>query len=568
MVSYLLCLGEMELRGIFTCDCQYWEVEEFGRRAVEDILMVNATRITLPYKTVGKAPIRLYFFSLLGTFLVRIDTSIAGRLGDGASRTDSCCVDCGQEVEQSTFLQDVHLWRRRFSSHGLTPPQLAMGNWCENLFLMPCVGSFGSCITSVYSENYDPNLENTKERIEAATVVQLDQRRAFNLCYEGHEVLLFGIYPQLERQLLAVYKRNGTEAETGLIPVFPTLTFPNHYSIVTGLYPAYHGIIANWFTDPNSGETFTKRSQEPHWWLGEPLWQTVVKDGLIAATYFWPGSEVKKGSWNCPPKYCQPFNKKVPFEERVDTVLGYFDLPSDEIPSFMTVYFQDPDSQGHRVGPDHPEITEAVANIDRIIGKLITGLEKRGVFDDVNIIMVGDHGMVGTCDGKSLYLEDLAPWIEIPESWVQSYYPLLAIRPPAAVSPALVVKNMTEGLNSSTVRNGKNLKMFLKEDFPARLHYSANYRISPIIGLLDEGFMVEQRNLSQRTCAGAHGYDNAYFSMRTIFIGHGPKFAKGRKVPSFENVQIYNMVTSILNIQGASNNGTDSFANFVLLPNR
>ncbi|KAF9614640.1 hypothetical protein IFM89_019617 [Coptis chinensis] len=338
--------------------------------------------------------------------------------------------------------------------------------------------------------------------------------------------------------------RNGTEAETGLIPVFPTLTFPNHYSIVTGLYPAYHGIIANWFTDPNSGETFTKRSQEPHWWLGEPLWQTVVKHGLIAATYFWPGSEVKKGSWNCPPKYCQPFNKKVPFEERVDTVLGYFDLPSDEIPSFMTVYFQDPDSQGHRVGPDHPEITEAVANIDRIIGKLITGLEKRGVFDDVNIIMVGDHGMVGTCDGKFLYLEDLAPWIEIPESWVQSYYPLLAIRPPAGVSPAIV------------------------EDFPARLHYSANYRISPIIGLLDEGFMVEQRNLSQRTCAGAHGYDNAYFSMRTIFIGHGPKFAKGRKVPSFENVQIYNMVTSILNIQGASNNGTASFSNFVLLPNR
>ncbi|KAF9613997.1 hypothetical protein IFM89_014797 [Coptis chinensis] len=361
--------------------------------------------------------------------------------------------------------------------------------------------------------------------------------------------------------------RNGTEAETGLIPVFPTLTFPNHYAIVTGLYPDYHGIIANWFTDPNSGETFTTRSHEPHWWLGEPLWQTVVKNGLSAATYFWPGSEVKKGSWNCPPKFCPPYNASVPFEERVDTVLGYFDLPSNEIPSFINVYFEDPDSQGHRVGPDDPHITEAVANIDRIIGKLIAGLEKRGVFDDVTIIMVGDHGMAGTCDGKSLYLEDLVPWVQIPESWVQSYYPLLAIRPPAGVSPPEVVKNMTEGLNSSTVRNGKNLKMFLKEDFPARLHYSANYRISPIIGLLDEGFMVEQRNLNQRTCAGAHGYDNAYFSMRTIFIGHGPQFARGRKVPSFENVQIYNMVTSVLNIQGASNNGTASFANSVLLPN-
>ncbi|KAF9589590.1 hypothetical protein IFM89_025873 [Coptis chinensis] len=235
--------------------------------------------------------------------------------------------------------------------------------------------------------------------------------RAFNFCYKGHEVLLFGIYPQLQRQLLAFYKRNCHV--TGL------------YAIVTGLYPAYHGIIANWFTDPNCGETFTTRSHEPHWWLGEALWQTVIKNGLNVATYFWPGSEVKKGSWNCPPKFCPPYNASVPFEERVDTVLGYFDLPSNEIPSFINVYFDDPDSQGHRVGPDDPQITEAVANIDRIIGKLISRLEKRGVFDDATIIMVGDHGMVGTCDGKSLYPEDLAPWVQIPESWVQSYYPLL-----------------------------------------------------------------------------------------------------------------------------------------------
>ncbi|OAY27141.1 ectonucleotide pyrophosphatase/phosphodiesterase family member 3 [Manihot esculenta] len=358
---------------------------------------------------------------------------------------------------------------------------------------------------------------------------------------------------------------NGTEAETGLIPVFPTLTFPNHYSIVTGLYPAYHGIINNHFVDPITGEVFTMRSHEPKWWLGEPVWETVANQGLRAATYFWPGSEVHKGSWNCPDGFCMFYNGSVPFEERVDKILSYFDLPSAEIPVFMTLYFEDPDHQGHQVGPDDPAITEAVAGIDKMIGRLINGLEKRGVFEDVHIIMVGDHGMVGTCDKKLIFLDDLAPWIEIPAEWVQSYTPLLAVRPPPGVAPGSVVGKINEALQSGKVQNGKHLKVYLKEELPSRLQYSASDRIPPIIGLLEEGFKVEQKRTQHQECGGEHGYDNAVFSMRTIFIGHGPQFAKGRKVPSFENVQIYNLVTSILKIQGAPNNGSLSFPGSVLL---
>ncbi|GLT47826.1 hypothetical protein SLA2020_214880 [Shorea laevis] len=361
---------------------------------------------------------------------------------------------------------------------------------------------------------------------------------------------------------------NGTEAEMGLIPVFPSLTFPNHYSIATGLYPAYHGIINNHFVDPDTGETFSMGSHEPKWWLGEPLWETVANHGLKAATYFWPGSEVKKGSWTCPEKLCKFYNGSVPFEERVDTVLSYFDLPSSEIPVFMTLYFEDPDHQGHQVGPDDPEITEAVARIDRMIGRLIDGLEKRGVFEDVSVIMVGDHGMVGTCDKKLIFLDDLAPWIGISKDWVQSYSPLLAIRPPPGYAPSDVVAKMREGLESGKVDNGKNLKVFLKEELPSRLHYVASDRISPIIGLIEEGFKVEQKRSKRQECGGAHGYDNAIFSMRTIFIGHGPQFSRGQKVPSFENVQIYNLVTSILKIQGAPNNGSASFPTSILLPSQ
>ncbi|CAA2991047.1 ectonucleotide pyrophosphatase phosphodiesterase family member 3-like [Olea europaea subsp. europaea] len=360
--------------------------------------------------------------------------------------------------------------------------------------------------------------------------------------------------------------QNGTEADLGLIPVFPTLTFPNHYSIVTGLYPAYHGIIDNHFVDPFTGLTFTMASHDPHWWLGEPLWETVTNHGLKASTYFWPGSEVKKGSWNCPKDYCMYYNGSVPFEERVDTVLSYFDLPNSEIPVFMTLYFEDPDHQGHKVGPDDPQITEAVAGIDKMIGRLIHGLESKGVFEDVNIIMVGDHGMVGTCDKKLIFLDDLAQWIEIPKEWVQSNSPVLAIRPPSDSQPKDIVAKISEGLKSGKVDNGQYLRVYLKEELPIRLHYSDSDRIPPIVGLIEEGFKVEQKRSKRQECGGSHGYDNAFFSMRTIFIAHGPEFARGRKVPSFENVQIYNTVTAILNITGAPNNGTASFAQSILLP--
>lgn len=307
-------------------------------------------------------------------------------------------------------------------------------------------------------------------------------------------------------------------------------------------------------------------NHDSKWWLGNPLWETVADNNLTAATYFWPGAEVIKGSWNCPSRFCRHYNGSVPFEDRVDAILDYFDLPYDEIPVFMTLYFEDPDHQGHQFGPDDDEITNAVARIDALIGRLIKGLEERGVFEDVSIILVGDHGMVGTCDKKLVFLDDLAPWIEIKPDWVHSYSPLLAIRPPGSYSSVDVVEKMNEGLRSGKVEHGDKLNVYLKEDLPERLHYTDSDRIPPIIGLVHEGYMVEMSRTDNKVCGGDHGYDNEIFSMRTIFIGHGPQFERGRKIPSFENVEIYNLITSILNIKGAPNNGSDSFPQSVLLP--
>eukprot|EP01018_Ginkgo_biloba_P021675 Gb_37354 [translate_table: standard] len=430
------------------------------------------------------------------------------------------------------------------------------------MMVITCVSAASACafgflfFTGRDSTSPEPGLGTARPQVkleEPVVILVSSDGFRFGYQYKTHT-------PNLDRLRI-----NGTEAETGMIPVFPSLTFPNHYSIATGLYPAWHGIINNHFRDPKTNETFGMQSHDPKWWLGEPIWETVTKNGLQAATYFWPGSEVVKGPWNCPEGFCQQYNGSVPFEERVDTVLNYFDLPASKRPRFMTLYFEDPDHQGHMVGADDPQITEAVARIDSMMGRLMNGLEQRGILEDVTIIMVGDHGMVGTCDKKLIFLEDLAPWVEISHDWVQSYSPLLAIRPPAGISAADVVAKMKQGLNSDKVANGKYLKVLLKEDLPSRLHYSIGDRIPPIIGLIEEGYKVEQKSYKHQECGGAHGYDNAFFSMRTIFFGHGPQFARGRKIPSFENVQIYNLITSILNIPGAPNNGTLSFPKSVLL---
>ncbi|XP_002973640.2 venom phosphodiesterase 2 isoform X1 [Selaginella moellendorffii] len=360
---------------------------------------------------------------------------------------------------------------------------------------------------------------------------------------------------------------NGTEAFPGMIPVYPSVTFPNHYSIATGLYPAWHGIVANYFRDPvrSSNETFFMGNLNAKWWIGEPIWETVVKNGLEAAVYFWPGSQVVRKSWPCRPEICPSYNKSVPFEERVDAVLGYLDLP--QRPSFIGLYFEEPDEEGHQVGPDAPQISAAITRVDSMIGMLLEGLEKRNILEEVTIIMVGDHGMVGTCDKKLIFLEDLERWIQIPKEWVDSTSPVLAITPPLDVDAKVVVEKMKQGLASGSVANGEFLQVYLKEDLPSRLHYSASDRIQPIIGMVEEGYKVEltRPRKTHTECGGAHGYDNLLVSMRTIFIGHGPQFARGKKVPSFVNVEVYNVIATILGLNGTSNNGTTAFPQSILL---
>src|SRR5690606_34241016 len=200
----------------------------------------------------------------------------------------------------------------------------------------------------------------------------------------------------------------GTRAKW-MLPAYPTKTFPNHYTIVTGLYPDNHGLIENNMWDPKTNTVFGLNRREevenPRWWGGEPIWNTAQKQGLIAGAFFWPGTETKIGGMQ--PKYWRPYQDDTPHQERVDAVLGWLDLPVAERPRMMTLYFSDVDSAGHRHGPDAPQTREAVMRVDRSIKRLMDGIAERGLLNNINIILTSDHGMAPYKMRDAIILDEL-----------------------------------------------------------------------------------------------------------------------------------------------------------------
>ncbi len=186
----------------------------------------------------------------------------------------------------------------------------------------------------------------------------------------------------------------GVRAEA-LIPIFPSKTFPNHYTLVTGLYPERHGIVSNSMIDPNLPGRFTLRDrvvqQDTRWWGGEPLWITSQQQGQLAATMFWPGSDVEIDGHR--PRYYRTFENELPNEERVDQLLAWLDQPEATRPTFLTLYFSTMDNAGHDGGPDSPEVGEAAAIVDRAIARLVNGVRAQGLESRVNYVLVSDHGM-------------------------------------------------------------------------------------------------------------------------------------------------------------------------------
>jgi len=359
---------------------------------------------------------------------------------------------------------------------------------------------------------------------------------------------------------LARLMARGVHAEA-LIPSFPPKTFPNHYTIVTGLYPGHHGIVANSIFDAATGRTFTnddvKEVRDPMWWGGEPLWVTVEKSGHHAGAIFWVGSEAPIAG--VLPHLWKAYDSTYPGDARVDLLLQWLDLPAPERPTFINVYFSDVDDAGHASGPDSQAVRDAVARVDAYLGRLLRGLDSRRLTDRVNVVVVSDHGMAAVSPDRVVILDD---YISLDDVVVSDLNPTVGLFPKPGKEDAVY---------DALVNAHPRLRVYRRSETPEAWHYRDHPRIPPIIGVMDEGWQILRRATVNairegraRPAAGQHGYDPALMSMRGVFAAAGPAFKQGATVPAFENVHIYNTLARVLGVTPAPNDGGADVATSLL----
>ena len=356
------------------------------------------------------------------------------------------------------------------------------------------------------------------------------------------DYLDLGITPNLAR-----LARDGVRADW-MTPSYPSLTFPNHYTIVTGLRPDHHGIIHNTMRDAALG-TFSLSELDAvgdgRWWGGEPIWVGAAKAGLPSATLFWPGSEA--AIQGVRPTRWQPFDASVPLSARVDTVVGWLSEPATTRPRIATLYFETIDHDSHDHGPDSQQAHDAVRAVDAAIGRLLDGLSARGVLDRTNLVIVSDHGMAAVAPGHAVAVEDM-------------------------VDPAdadVVTAGQSVGFRPRPGREARAEEQLLgvhphhscwrKSELPARWHYGRHPRVPPIVCQMQEGWDARTREAiakrSGNTTRGSHGYDPSLPLMRAIFIAHGPAFRRGVRVPAFDNIDVYPLLARLVGVAPARNDG-------------
>jgi predicted AlkP superfamily pyrophosphatase or phosphodiesterase len=355
--------------------------------------------------------------------------------------------------------------------------------------------------------------------------------------------------------------RDGVHARR-LTPSFPSKTYPNHYTLVTGLYPEHHGIVANGFYDPEFKESFdmgkAESNHEARWWSGgEPVWIAAERQGVRSACYFWPGSEVEFEGRR--PELFRPFDKRIPTDARVDGLLAWLDLPAAQRPRFCTLYFELVDHAGHTFGPDSPQTGIAVKQADNAIARLLAGLAKRGLRDKTDLVIVSDHGMAPTGPNKVIFIEDL---MDVSQVQVESTGPVAGVRPKSGDAAALAA--------SIRAKKPAHLQVYLRKEMPAHLHYRASERISPVVLVPDLPWNIESEIgwplRAPFYNIGSHGWDPADPEMGALFIASGPSFKHGDEFDAVDNIHVYNLLCAVLGIQPAPNDGDNRLVREALRP--
>jgi predicted AlkP superfamily pyrophosphatase or phosphodiesterase len=338
------------------------------------------------------------------------------------------------------------------------------------------------------------------------------------------------------KNLLALAAR-GASAPEGMIPSYPSVTFPNHYTIVTGLYPEHHGIVANSFYDPVRKENYVYTSAtalDGTWYGGTPLWVLAEKNGMRSANFFWPASEAEIQGKR--PSYYLHYDGKVPDAERVEQVLAWLKLPADLRPHFITLYYSEVDAAGHQFGPGSPEVGAAVGHVDAMMGLLVAGINELHL--PVDLIVVSDHGME-TVQGDWINLDQFADLSNF-----------------VTVNDMMYAKTEADAQKAYQSLQGASdkFKVYRRAKLPNELHDNENARSGDPIVVATGPYAIRARTPDptqplKKPEVGAHGYDPRTLpNMKAIFFAAGPDIRPGVKLPSFENVDVYPFIAKILGL--------------------
>jgi predicted AlkP superfamily pyrophosphatase or phosphodiesterase len=353
-----------------------------------------------------------------------------------------------------------------------------------------------------------------------------------------------------EARNLAALGSRGASAPDGMIPAYPSVTFPNHYTIVTGLYTEHHGIVGNAFYDPARKQVYSYRDPQAEadgtWYGGTPLWVLAEQQGMRAACFFWPGSEADIQGVR--PSYYMKYDAKYPNEKRVEQVLAWLQLPPEQRPHFITLYFSDTDSAGHAHGPDSPEEAAAVHEVDTEIGRLEAGLAKMNL--PVDVIVLADHGMI-KAEGD---------WINLDQ-----YFDASLLE--KSEESFIYAKSDADAGKIYDSLNGKSdkFRVYRSGHVPESLRFDDNPREGDPVVVATGPYLLRvspptppapsaARNPAMMghgntPPVGMHGYDPAHMpEMKAVFYAAGPDIRSGVKLPPFENVNVYPLIAHILGL--------------------
>lgn len=323
-------------------------------------------------------------------------------------------------------------------------------------------------------------------------------------------------------------------------PCYPSVTFPNHYSMATGLHPDHHGLINNSFYDAELDSVYTMRCADPRFFGGEPIWNTAERQGVRAASFYWVGSEIALPGGQ--PSTWKKFDSSVPFQSRADSVIAWLQRPEKQRPHLIMWYLEEPDHTGHLCTPDSSATLRMVEHVDSVLGYFFNQARKLDIFPQIDFLVVSDHGMATYTPEKSVNLADYLPRDSFHH--VFEGVPTLLYPKPGYTDKAYEV-----------LKKVPHVTVWKKGEIPDKFVYGKNPRVPELVVAPNIGTYVVFRDNPKAFIGGAHGYDNYTPEMEAIFYAAGPSFKQGAELPVMPNVNLYLIICRLLGIQPAPNDG-------------